>query len=210
LNKDSLVEGTHREYSLGIFGDFPFGDPTGPRISETKMTFNEAYLAPSDPCTMYGYWQTEKYFRNIAPVIAKRFEFSGTPKALPGDTFIHIRRGDYVNLTAFHGMPGPEYYQKALTYVHNITGRQPTPFIFSDDPEWCKSYFPYPVIEGNTKYEDMHMMSVTPHAIIANSSFSWWGAWLRDPNGITVAPKQWFTEPTVDSSDLIPGRWAAL
>ena len=215
LNKDSLVEGTHREYSLGVFGDFLFGDPTGTVIAEKSMPFNEAYLKPEDPSTMFGYWQTEKYFKGIEHKLSRGFSFRRPPSERVSDlislvrttnsAFVHVRRGDYVGLQSFHGMPTMDYYNAAIarTGASNI-------LIFSDDPEWCKKNFGYHVIEGTSKYEDMQIMSACRHAVIANSSFSWWAAWFQCSGGTVVAPKQWFADKNVDSRDIIPERWVKL
>jgi len=138
-----------------------------------------------------------------------------------GSVGVHVRRGDYVSdkrTNEFHGCCGTDYYAKALTYVMD---RCPDPvfYVFSDDIEWVSAHMTFP---GKTVYvksdpqapaADMHMMSRCSHQIIANSSFSWWGAWLNnDPNKIVVAPRRWFADElhNANTKDLIPESWVRL
>ena len=133
---------------------------------------------------------------------------------------IHIRRGDYVsnkitNLT--HGVCGIEYYINAINYISKHV-EQPYFFVFSDEPEWArenlKITFPITYINHNTSqndFEDMRLLSLCKQHIIANSSFSWWGAWLsRNDNKIVIAPKKWFNEYKADTKDLYPDDWIIL
>lgn len=230
LNKDSLVEGTHREYSLGFLGgNMPFGDPVGPRVSESSMRFDEKYLSPEDPSTMFGYWQTEKYFYKIEDILRDGIQRALWPQktTLISDAFaaayraiscsisigVHVRRQDYVHLQSFHGMPPIEYYLAAVKQIQCQILPSKV-FVFSDDPEWCLQNLPreWNVVGGTSKYDDLRLMSCCKHMVTANSSFSWWGAWLGDnqQGRIVVAPKQWFADPSVDSSDIIPDRWIKL
>jgi hypothetical protein len=225
LNRDSLVEGTHREYSLEHFGYFPTGTSQGPNISEKSLCFNEAYLNPPDPCTMYGYWQSEKYFKNVEGEVRQLFKNqapcmlrdSSNPSVVEAwnriyysdSIALHIRRQDYLRLQHFHGMPSLDYYR---TGIEDIRSRRynTSVFIFSDDRQWCRENFSKDcfVVDGTNKYEDLRLMSQCNHAVIANSSFSWWGAWLQQKlGGIIVAPKHWFADPTIDDSDIVPARW---
>jgi hypothetical protein len=225
LDRSALVERTHREYSLDCFGAIHLGVETGPRLTEQGMRFKEGYLNPPDPVTMVGYWQSEKYFKHIARVVRQRFSFrKPLSRQRPevseiwdkiyrsNSIAVHVRRQDYVNLQAFHGMPSIEYYHQGIKYIRERI-QDPRVFVFSDDREWCYDNFPkdFTVVRGTDKYEDLQLMSACDHAVIANSSFGWWGAWLQQKlGGIVVAPKQWFAEPSVDSSDIVPERWIKL
>lgn len=177
--------------------------------------------------TLNGYWQSEKYFSDIREVLLKDF----TPKQLPNNPIltqikqcnavsIHIRRGDYASnpqTTAFHGLISVAWYQKAIDIIKEKVDN-PHFFFFSDDIEWVKEhfvpqdnfYFVEPAPE-ELSYQDMYMMSQCKHNIIANSSFSWWGAWLnQNPDKIVIAPKQWFLDKNTNTKDVIPSSWIAL
>lgn len=133
---------------------------------------------------------------------------------------LHVRRGDYVsNLTInqFHGTCSLEYYNQAIA---QIAKKVETPhfFVFSDDPEWVKSNlkidYSITIVDHNNadkNYEDIRLMSLCKHHIIANSSFSWWGAWLcRNPNKIVIAPLKWFNDKSINTTDLIPDGWIKI
>jgi hypothetical protein len=214
-DRSALVEGTHREYSLGP--DLKFGPTTEKVVTEQSMPFDLAMVNPEDGSTMLGYWQSEKYFpmwsdpsfKPFAPLSPKAQELA---QQIKGETFIHVRRGDYLRLQHFHGMPSMSYYRNAIDYVRRrFTTRF---FVFSDDPAWCKTAFPeFVVVDGLTKYEDLYLMLQCHNAIIANSSFSWWGAWMATnlvTDGLVIAPQRWFTDPNVDARDIVPERWIRL
>lgn len=133
---------------------------------------------------------------------------------------VHMRRGDFVSnpkSNAVHGVCPPEYYRAA---IRTMAGQVEKPcfYIFSDDIAWAKDQlkldFPCQSVEHNTgaeSYNDMRLMSRCRHHIIANSSFSWWGAWLSDyPSKIVIAPRQWFLNAPHDVSDLIPHGWIRM
>ena len=176
-----------------------------------------------------GYWQSEKYFADITDTI--RHEL-GAPKSLGPvvrelankiaacdcPVSLHVRRGDYVanpQTTAFHGVCPVEYYQQA---VRKLLSQHPKAhlFLFSDEPDWVaenlKLEAPSTMMhDGNTGVDDLWLMSRCRHHIIANSSFSWWGAWLNpDPDKLVIAPKQWFVDPAMDTTDLIPEGWERM
>lgn len=176
-----------------------------------------------------GYWQSERYFADIAPLI--RLEF--TPKQpLAGLNLevarqivtrnavsLHVRRGDYVadpTVNALHGVCGLDYYRQAIAHIAERV-EKPEFFIFTDDPDWVRSHlrpsFPAYLITHNAAapVEDLRLMSLCRHHVIANSSFSWWGAWLGEkPGQVVCAPQTWFTGYPHDTRDLIPARWTRL
>ncbi len=198
-------------------------------IVEPKFSFNPEVLDIGDDSYLQGYWQTEKYFKDIEGVIRKEFtlkkEFSIEEKEMTKEIkntnaiSLHIRRGDYIahaETNKFHGICSLDYYEKAIKQVAEKT-ENPVFFIFSDDIEWVKQNLKidFPTIyvsDGILKdYEELMLMSYCKHNIIANSSFSWWGAWLNaNPNKIVIAPKQWFAEKSVGTSDIIPETWTRI
>ncbi|MFJ7565835.1 alpha-1,2-fucosyltransferase [Herminiimonas sp. NPDC097707] len=183
----------------------------------------------SDNCYLSGYWQSEKYFADLSVDIREDFRFLPIlqgpnfelAKQLTAETSVsvHIRRGDYINnpknISTFQ-VCSLEYYQAAIKYVTERVA-QPVFYIFSDDIKWVKENlkmdFPHHYLshnQGGESYNDMRLMSLCKHHIIANSSFSWWGAWLNpDQRKIVVAPKKWFVAE-FDTRDLYPPAWVRL
>ncbi|APC05322.1 glycosyl transferase family 11 [Polynucleobacter asymbioticus] len=200
-------------------------------IQEPHFQYWYGIESIADNSYLSGYWQSEKYFQNFQDQIAADFRFAiplqGMNEVLAttiqedGQTSIslHIRRGDYVanpKTQAYHGVCSLDYYQKAIAY---LTGRMEKVhfFIFSDDPEWVKQNLamthPHTFVSHNTgenSYNDMRLMSLCQHHIIANSSFSWWGAWLnQSASKIVIAPKKWFATD-INTQDLLPSQWVTL
>ena len=124
---------------------------------------------------------------------------------------MHIRRTDYTTSNGYHPVQTVEYYKKAL----EIIGEYDKLFIFSDDIEWCRNNLKFDnmiFIEGNTDIEDLYLISLCKHNIIANSSFSWWGAWLnKNPNKKVIAPSKWFGDmANLNESDIVPEGWIRI
>lgn len=190
--------------------------------------WSEFWSSPSDSY-LIGYWQSEKYFHEYESIIRKEFTF----KIPLGDrnnvlaefikknnaVSVHIRRGDYVSnpkTAKTHGLCTLEYYHSAIEYIANKVN-QPHFFIFSDDPQWVENNFkigfPCTYINHNldeNSFIDMQLMSMCSHHIVANSSFSWWGAWLGfNPKKIVIAPRQWFAKK-MNIDDLIPASWIKI
>ncbi len=183
------------------------------------------------PVRLHGYWQSEKYFANFAQQIREDFTFPLLPTGraqdmaqrisdCPHAISLHIRRGDYVSnpqVQAFHGMPGAEYYASALDHITRMVGNS-TVFLFSDDPQWVQEHFDCrghdaEIVDlgfSEMPQHDMHLMSQCRHHIIANSSFSWWGAWLGAREGITIAPRRWFANTAANTADVCPASWISL
>jgi hypothetical protein len=209
LDRSYLIEGTHREYSLGYFGIKADGKSKGREVYEDGMRYNPSYLDPTEDCTMIGYWQSEKYFINIQDKVRTYFSrLLGT--SLPYIA-VHVRRQDYVGLEHFHGLPTLDYYREGVAHIRREVGALVPVMVFSDDRQWCKENFPsdFKVVEGGNKYEDLSLISRCEYQVIANSSYGWWGAWLG-PQKLVVAPKQWFSNPDVDYTDIVPERWTRL
>jgi hypothetical protein len=108
-------------------------------------------------------------------------------------------------------MPSIDYYREAIRFIRQRVGRNVGVNVFSDDPQWCKENFPAGcyIVNGNSKYDDMALMAAHDYHIIANSSFSWWGAYLG-PQKLVVAPKQWFSTLDMDATDIVPTHWVRL
>jgi hypothetical protein len=177
-----------------------------------------------------GYWQSEKYFESIRASILNEITIQSNSEAYlsfhkqiisaNNAIFIHVRRGDYISnpeTLKFHGVKGLDYYKTALTKLRSSFNTSSI-FIFSDDIEYVKNNFTwigdYAIIDGNLKdYEELMLMSECKHAIIANSSFSWWGAWLiKNPNKLVIAPERWFEDEAMhkQSQDIIPASWMKI
>jgi hypothetical protein len=133
---------------------------------------------------------------------------------------LHVRRGDYVanlKVAAIHGLCSKEYYASAIKFISKKVER-PHFFVFSDDINWVENNFKinYPCTYinqnfSNESYNDLRLMSLCQHNIIANSSFSWWGAWLNcNSEKIVIAPKKWFANSDKRCDDLIPEKWVRL
>ncbi len=133
---------------------------------------------------------------------------------------LHIRRGDYVSnkvTNQVHGVCDLNYYSHAISYIAERISNTHL-FVFSDDPEWAKgnlkTEIPTFFVDNNRAdkdYEDLKLMRQCKHNIIANSSFSWWGAWLNQNAGkIVIAPKKWFNDKSINTKDLIPEKWIRL
>jgi hypothetical protein len=213
LDRSYLIEGTHREYSLGYFGILSAGlkakgKTVGKDVYENGLRYNPSYLYPEDPCTMIGYWQSEAYFTKIQDKVRAAFKFPERSR-LPYIA-AHVRRQDYVGLEHFHGMPGLDYYRRAIAHIRREVGALVPVLVFSDDRNWCKQNFPdFEIAEGDNKYEDLNTMSRCEYHVIANSSYSWWGAYLG-PQKLIVAPKQWFVTQELDSTGIVPEAWVRL
>ena len=179
-----------------------------------------------------GYWQSIKYFEGIENDIKKDFRFKNQldNKNLEilneiensNSISIHIRRGDYMspeNYNMYGCIATPTYYKKAIKVIEEKV-ENPIFFVFSNDMDWVKKniqinsrVFYIDINSGNGSYKDMQLMSNCKHNIIANSSFSWWGAWLNEnKNKIVVAPKKWINREDVDSDkiELFCEGWTLL
>ncbi len=196
-------------------------------IRETQFNFAPEILTMPDSVYLDGYWQSEKYFSDIAEIIRKEFTVKSPQKdknlALAqqitscASVSLHVRRGDYVTdkkTNTIHGICDLDYYARCIERLGQQV-HHPCFFIFSDDPEWAENNLkiPHPAIfighNGPEKnYEDLRLMSQCRHHIIANSSFSWWGAWLgQHQDTITYGPKRWFNSPSFNTQDLLPEAW---
>ncbi|MES2906967.1 MAG: alpha-1,2-fucosyltransferase [Pseudomonadota bacterium] len=197
---------------------------------EPHFYFDAGLQKQKLPLAIEGYWQSEKYFLDIASALRNEIK----PEVPLSDEnlriaekiektnsiSLHVRRGDYVtnaHTNAYHGTCSLDYYRRAIDFVQQREKNLHF-FIFSDDPEWTKENLALDhdttFVNANTAsqgYFDLELMRRCKHHIIANSSFSWWGAWLNPfADKIVVAPQAWFANNDNDTRDLIPESWVRL
>lgn len=221
---------SHLDRRIRRLGSAVLGQGRNPRMRQEKsFAFDPSILEASSDAYLTGYWQSEKYFIDVADTIRQDFTFRSPAEASNAELLaeinacnavsIHVRRADYVTgptTSKVHGTMPLNYYRKGIDIV---TEGLPDPrfFIFSDEPQWCeqniRSNFPTTYVSGNIGRgsEDMRLMMNCKRHIIANSSFSWWGAWLDpNPTKIVVAPRQWFKDRSRDERDLLPETWIRI
>lgn len=199
-------------------------------IKEKSFSFDESVLQAPDQAYLAGYWQSGKYFEDVADVLRQEFtvRFPLTGRNLDvadhirstHAVAIHVRRGDYITdktINNFHGICGLDYYRHCIRRLTTMVS-EPHFFVFSDDAAWTTEHLkidhPTTYVNHNDStngYEDLRLMSLCRHNIIANSSFSWWGAWLNShPSKLIFAPMQWFNNSDIETGDLIPESWIRL
>ena len=189
-------------------------------FKEKRSSYFDARVFKNNFVYLDGYWQNELYFSNIREVLLRELSPINSMNDLGCDYLepikksnsvsLHVRRGDYLNLKNINVLD-VDYYMKAVEYIRKNV-EKPTFFIFSDDLDWCKKSLGF--LDGciyvdrtQTEIDDLKLMSFCRHNIIANSSFSWWGAWLnQNPNKTVIAPKGWLLNDP-DSSNVILSDW---
>lgn len=196
-------------------------------IRETNFSYSEQLLHATGASHIVGYWQSERYFTGVADAI--RSELSALTDGIcnaelleitrrANTVAVHVRRGDYVtnsSAAAHHGTCSPAYYSAAIS---SLSAELPDPHyvVFSDEIEWARTNLTMPV--GTTYVEatasvppirDILLMASCAHNIIANSSYSWWGAWLGNPKRNVIAPQVWFSSRR-ETPDLLPSHWKTL
>ena len=199
-------------------------------LKEPHFNFFPMALNASGNTLIDGYWQSEKYFKNISDVLRREFtlknKISGQSSEISiriknsNSVSIHFRRGDYQNnphISKYHGVCDLDYYYRAVNLMSSKIA-DPKYYIFSDEPQWAmenfKINFPVEFVTHNSvnnNYEDMLLMADCRHNIIANSSFSWWGSWLNShKDKIVIAPSRWFNDPKKNITDLLPDTWLKI
>jgi hypothetical protein len=197
-----------------------------PCLSDIKIVQKTPHELPPKIRDAYfdGFWQLYQYPEKVRSHLQEKIKLSKEQETKFKDiikeiqtsasTSIHIRRGDYMNITAnkkIFEVCNVSYYQNAIKTIE-IQYPNSVFFIFTEDMDWAKKNFignKFIFIEGNSAIEDMLLMSLCQNNIIANSTFSWWGAWLNNnPDKIVIAPKQWYVGKLNESTkDLIPKEW---
>lgn len=201
------------------------------KFFENGNQFQQEMLSLKKNSILEGYWQSEKYFIDIKNILKKEFTLKNTSSSenlevaklitQSKSVSMHVRRGDYVNNPIFSGYIGVnclKYYSDTVSYI-NSKCENPTYFIFSDDIKWTKENFGFiknkvVYVDINSElncFEDIYLMSLCNHNIIANSSFSWWGAWLnQNRDNIVVASNTWFNESSFVNKDMLPECWIKI
>ena len=199
---------------------------------ENGPGFDAGFLSLPDQSYLVGYWQSFRYFENIAPQLIGEFEpverLSPANEALldkvgaEKSVAVHVRRGDYLTLKSaarLHGVQPISYYANALERVRERV-EAPEFVVFSDDPKWCRDKLPLESgatfvdnNAGSDAWQDLVLMSHCRHHVIANSSLSWWGAWLADQRWssvtrVVIAPARWFAGHAEQNLvDRFPPHW---
>jgi hypothetical protein len=195
---------------------------------EPHFHFDKNFFKLKDPVFLDGFWQSPLYFKDIDttlrqdfivnPGLIKNVMEKGKELEERPSVAVHIRRGDFLNVkaAAYHGVLSAFYYEKAIRLIKE---RIPSAsvYFFSDDIGWVKQNL---AIDKNAEFisafsksptEDFYLMTKCRHNILANSSFSWWPAWLNShPEKIVVAPKKWFAYSHINTNDLIPADWIRI
>ena len=221
--------------------DKNIGFVEGEILKETIHCYDKNLVdSCSDNTNLDGFFQTEKYFEKISDEIRSDFtfkdeylkpckEFIDSLDTTP--IFLHIRRGDAIGKEHYHPVAPMSYYVEALKRFDEDTPC----FVFSDDLDWCKSQdlfksdkflfndnierYDYQSMDGSGSMQytllphvDLCLMSLCSGAIIVNSSFSWWGAWLQNNRGKVIASKPWFgpSASHLDTSDVVPDHWEII
>lgn len=194
---------------------------------EKSLGYDPAIKGWGDESYLHGYWQSDKYFATVLDHLREVFVMKPpmSPKnaamadeiAAGSSVALHVRRGDYVALGAA-AVCDQAYYTAALKTVTDALAKAPKVFVFSDDPTWARDNLDVPfekvVVDLNgreTAHEDMRLMSLCQHNIIANSTFSWWSAWLnKNPSKRVAAPARWFANDHQLNPDILPADWIAI
>ncbi len=196
-----------------------------PKLQREKgLGYDPSFETWSDDTYLHGYWQSQQYFLPIEATLRDDLQITTPPSTQNAEmaakisehaaVSLHVRRGDYLALAA-HNVCTEAYYQAALEKVATLTDATPHVFVFSDEPDWARENLPLPfektIVDFNgptTDYEDLRLMSLCQHNVIANSSFSWWGAWLNsNPNKVVAGPATWFGNDKLHNPDILPKTW---
>jgi len=201
-----------------------------PVVRDRARGFERSVLRLPSHVHLTGYWHSEKYFKTIREILLRDFTLSAAPcphvvellNRVEGSpaVAIHVRRGDYAEnprTNEFHGLCPIEYYQEAVQLIADRVA-DPSFFVFSDDPDWVqenlKLAWPTTYVTHGANcspHQDMWLMSHCAHHIIANSSFSWWGAWLcRNEGQVVIAPARWYRDTKYNTDDITPKGWIRI
>ena len=195
---------------------------------EQSLSFNPQFFDLDQNSYLHGYWQSPRYFgasedkirkdlRFTTPLDTPNLEMAAQIAAAKTPVSVHVRRGDYMASGSFQACT-EDYYIRALDHLSDRLGTPLTCFVFSNDPGWAVENLDLGqervIVDLNDEasgHHDMHLMSLCAHHVIANSTFSWWGAWLNpDPDKLVVAPQNWFSKEKLSNPDICPESWIRL
>jgi glycosyltransferase involved in cell wall biosynthesis len=187
-------------------------------LQEQEFGYNPLHTTSKQLCMLDGHFQSYKYFEESIATVKKIFaptqqivDKLSSKFDVKNAVSLHIRRGDYLSLSQYHHNLSIEYYHNAIDYFKDYKI-----FVFSDDIQWCKENFKgdnFKFVEGQSDIEDLYLMSLCAHNIIANSTFSWWGAMLNNNKSKrVVCPDRWFgpQNKSLSTQDLLPPDWIHL
>jgi hypothetical protein len=201
-------------------------------LRERGLGLNPKVISARDGTYLHGYFQSEDYFSHAIEKIRQELRITTPPSAENREWLdrimaddqavsVHVRRGDYVSVAkanATHGTCDPDYYTTAVAEISARGALRPRAYVFSDDPDWARTHLKLgveTVVVGHNgpmqHYEDLRLISACRHHVIANSSFSWWGAWLNPARAkIVIAPKRWFATDKLVNPDILPSNWLRM
>ena len=200
-------------------------------LKEDDISSSDKNIAfKTSDVVLWGFWQSEKYFEDVVDDVRAAFTFRDPLNKAAAlfaqdihtseSVAIHVRRGDYLlgKYKKLYGITDVDYYNRAIANIGDSV-KDPHFFVFSDDIDWCKENIKTPYVttymdaasSGPKSSYHLQLMSLCKHNIIANSSFSWWGAWLnKNPQKIVIAPKQWHVGMSIEENDVTPANWIKL
>ena len=210
-----------------IIKKVPFLNPR--YVIQNKINFEKDIKQFKDNCYYDGYWQSERFFKSVEDILRKELQFRLQLNeihdnllikiSLNESVSIHIRRGDYITIKGNKELFSEctlEYYKQAINFF-NVKLNNPLFFIFSDDINWAKNRFigdEYCFVDFNKDFPemDLYLMSKCKNNIIANSTFSWWGAWLNNYEfKKVIAPRKWYNGSlNILVNDLLPSDWIKI
>lgn len=228
--KISSEEENNKHYKKNLFFRFinKIKNTNKNILQEKSLRFDKSFLSVNDGFYINGYFQSEKYFLDIKDILYKQFSLKNNTNNLvkeyeneilksKSSCSLHVRRGDFTNAQNIniHGVCTKQYYQNAMKLINN---NDVCYFVFSDDISWVKQNLNiknaiYVSDQNINACDDMYLMSKCEHNIIANSSFSWWGAWLnQNKNKLVIAPKVWFKDEKLQaqSCDIVCDSWMKI
>ena len=211
--------------------NIPIGRAPGDNVlavfKERSFDFDPRFSQCGSHTYLVGYWQSERYFAEIADLVRQELTYQPAPDAANAQWLtriratnavcVHVRRGDYLLPAHFrhHGLCSADYYRRALRLMRERVAN-PQFFLFSDDWSWCREHLAdadVVIVDANkpdAAQDELRLMAACRHHVIANSSLSWWAAWLAAGSGqIVVAPTPWFTH-RAQTPDLLPAAWMAI
>lgn len=212
-----------RNFELSKFPNIKYKILEQVDLNRSFKQINDNYIYnvfPNDNIFLNGYWQSEKYFKEHKSIICDELSMSSDFRKNIIDKYpdieeslsIHIRRSDYVHQEQHHPLQTLQYYKDSYDNINddNIKVK-----IFSDDISWCKDNIKFnnvTYVEGQDNLSDLYTMSLCKHNIIANSSFSWWGAYLnKNSNKLVIGPSRWFgPNLPLNTKDIIPESWITI